>query len=60
MLLSWYLLEEVWRLTNIDRLCWKWDSNWYAIYKKSNLPDFVDIKLVNKLIIKIRKEIYGL
>jgi hypothetical protein len=30
------------------------------LFKKSNLPDFVDIKLVNKLIIKIRKEIYGL
>jgi hypothetical protein len=29
------------------------------LFKKSNLPDFVDIKLVNKLI-KIRKEIYGL
>jgi hypothetical protein len=28
------------------------------LFKKSNLPDFVDIKLVNKLIIK--KEIYGL
>ena len=30
------------------------------LFKKSNLPNFVDIKLVNKLIIKIRKEVYGL
>jgi hypothetical protein len=28
------------------------------LFKKSNLPDFVDIKLVNKLIIKIRKKKY--
>jgi hypothetical protein len=41
-LLSWYLLEEVeLNLTLIDLL--KVRYRWYAICKKSNLPDFVQI-----------------